>query len=103
MLAIATTFVTFVLCVLLVCNLLDGFFRAVDLVTARAGITPAQVDDVIMHATTIVTNALIERKGPPVALILTEGFRDLLYIREEHRYDMYDPKIEFAEPLIPSE
>lgn len=84
-------------------NLLDGFFRGVDLVSGRAGIKPSEIDDVVVHATTVVTNALIERKGPPVALILTEGFRDILYIREEHRYDMYDPQIEFAEPLIPSE
>lgn len=84
-------------------NLLDGFFTGVDLVLGRAGLTPKDVDDVVVHATTVVTNALIERKGPPVALILTEGFRDVLYIREEHRYDMYDPQIEFAEPLIPSE
>jgi N-methylhydantoinase A len=84
-------------------DLLEGFFRGVDLVMAQAGIEPQAIDDVIVHATTVVTNALIERKGPPVALILTEGFRDVLYIREEHRYDMYDPQIEFAEPLIPSE
>jgi N-methylhydantoinase A len=84
-------------------DLLEGFFRGVDLVTGRAGIKPEAVDDVVVHATTVVTNALIERKGPPVALILTEGFRDILYIRDEHRYDMYDPQIEFAEPLIPSE
>lgn len=84
-------------------NLLEGFFRGVDLVTAQAGIEPQEIDDVVVHATTVVTNALIERKGPPVALLLTEGFRDILYIREEHRYDMYDPQIEFAEPLIPSE
>ncbi len=84
-------------------NLLEGFFRGVELVTSRAGIAPRDVDDVVVHATTVVTNALIERKGPPVALLLTEGFRDVLYIREEHRYDMYDPQIEFAEPLIPAE
>jgi len=84
-------------------NLLEGFFRGVDLVLGKAGIAPGDVDDVIVHATTVVTNALIERKGPPVALLLTEGFRDVLYIREEHRYDMYDPQIEFAEPLIPME
>ena len=84
-------------------DLLEGFFRGVDLVTGRAGIKPEEVDDVLVHATTVVTNALIERKGPPVALLLTEGFRDVLYIREEHRYDMYDPQIEFAEPLIPAE
>ncbi len=82
-------------------NLLEGFFRGVDLVLDRAGITSTQVDDVLVHATTVVTNALIERKGPPVGLVLTEGFRDILYIRDEHRYDMYDPQIEFAEPLVP--
>ncbi|WP_128294214.1 hydantoinase/oxoprolinase family protein [Afifella aestuarii] len=84
-------------------DLLEGFFRGVDLVCGRAGVGPKDIDDVVVHATTVVTNALIERKGPPVGLVLTEGFRDILYIREEHRYDMYDPQIEFAEPLIPSE
>lgn len=84
-------------------NLLEGFFRGVDLVLGRAGIGPAEVNDVVVHATTVVTNALIERKGPPVGLILTRGFTDILYIRDEHRYDMYDPQIEFAEPLIPRE
>ncbi|MEZ5880994.1 MAG: hydantoinase/oxoprolinase family protein [Nitratireductor sp.] len=84
-------------------NLLEGFFRGVDLVMDRAGVEPADINDVVVHATTVVTNALIERKGPPVGLILTKGFTDILYIREEHRYDMYDPQIEFAEPLIPSE
>ncbi|MCR5857500.1 hydantoinase/oxoprolinase family protein [Mesorhizobium sp. J428] len=84
-------------------NLLEGFFRGVDLVMGRAGIAPPDVNDVVVHATTVVTNALIERKGPPVGLILTKGFTDILYIRDEHRYDMYDPQIEFAEPLIPRE
>ncbi len=84
-------------------DLLEGFFRGVDLVLGKAGIEPDQLDDVVVHATTVVTNALIERKGPPVALLLTNGFRDILYIRDEHRYDMYDPQIEFAEPLIPAE
>ncbi|MCB1462902.1 MAG: hydantoinase/oxoprolinase family protein [Rhodobiaceae bacterium] len=84
-------------------NLLEGLFRGVDLVLGRAGIAPADVDDVVVHATTVVTNALIERKGPPTGLILTKGFADILYIRDEHRYDMYDPQIEFAEPLIPAE
>ena len=84
-------------------DLLEGFFRGVDLVLDKAGIASADVDDVVVHATTVVTNALIERKGPPVGLVLTEGFQDLLYIRDEHRYDMYDPQIEFAEPLVPAE
>lgn len=82
-------------------NLLEGFFTAVDLAMGKAGAAPSDVDDVVVHATTIVTNALIERKGPPTALLITEGFRDVLYIREEHRFDMYDPLIEFPDPLVP--
>jgi N-methylhydantoinase A len=82
-------------------NLLEGFFRGVDLVLGKSGVTPAEVDGVVVHATTVVTNALIERKGAPTALIITKGFGDVLSIRNEHRYDMYDPQIEFAETLIP--
>jgi N-methylhydantoinase A len=82
-------------------DLLDGFFCAVDLALDRAGATPEEVDDVIVHATTIVTNAIIERKGPKTALLVTEGFRDVLTIRDEHRYEMFDPQIEFAAPLVP--
>jgi N-methylhydantoinase A len=84
-------------------DLLEGFFRSVDLTLAKAGIGPEAVDGVVVHATTVVTNALIERKGQPTALITTRGFRDVLPIRNEHRYEMYDPQIEFAAPLIPRE
>src|SRR3954468_7941327 len=80
-----------------------GFFRAVDAVLTTAGIAPAAVTDVVVHATTVVTNAVIERKGPRAALLVTEGFRDILTIRDEHRYEMFDPQIEFPEPLIPRE
>ena len=82
-------------------DLLEGFFRSVDLTLAKAGIGPERIDGVVVHATTVVTNALIERKGKPTALVTTKGFRDVLPIRNEHRYEMYDPQIEFAEPLIP--
>ena len=81
-------------------DLLEGFFRGVDLVLTKAGVGPEAVDGVVVHATTVVTNALIERKGQPTALITTKGFADVLSIRNEHRYEMYDPQIEFAEPLI---
>ena len=84
-------------------DLLDGFFAAVDGVMDKAGIAPADVDDVIVHATTVVTNTVIQRRGPPAAHIVTEGFRDVLYIRDEHRYDMFDPQIEYAEPLVTRE
>ena len=84
-------------------DLLEGFFRSVDLTLAKAGVTADAVDGAVVHATTVVTNALIERKGQPTALITTRGFRDVLPIRNEHRYEMYDPQIEFAAPLIPRE
>jgi N-methylhydantoinase A len=81
-------------------DLLDGFFTGVHAVLAKAGVAPADVDGVVVHATTVVTNALIERKGQPTALLVTEGFKDVLAIRNEHRYEMYDPQIEFPEPLV---
>jgi N-methylhydantoinase A len=55
----------------------------------------------IIHGTTLVTNALIERKGAKTALLTTEGFRDAVAIGTEHRYDMYDIFIEKPEPLVP--
>ena len=82
-------------------DLLEGFFAAVDGAMAKAGIAAAEVDDAIVHATTAVTNAVVTRSGPPTALLVTEGFRDVLHIRDEHRYDMFDPQIEYAEPLVP--
>jgi N-methylhydantoinase A len=55
----------------------------------------------VVHGTTLVTNAIIERKGEPTALITTRGFRDALEIRREHRYDMYDLLLEPPRTLIP--
>src|SRR5437764_9508555 len=80
-----------------------GFFTAVDDVLKKAEVTPAAVTDVLVHATTVVTNAVIERKGPVTALLVTEGFRDILSIRDEHRYEMFDPQIEFPRSLVPRE
>lgn len=81
-------------------DLLEGFFRVADQATSAAGISYGEIDDVVVHATTVVTNVLIERKGEPAGLILTKGFKDILYLRDEHRYDMFDPQIEYPEPLI---
>ena len=55
----------------------------------------------IIHGTTLVTNALIERRGTATALLTTEGFRDAVAIGTEHRYDMYDIFLEKPEPLVP--
>ena len=63
------------------------------------GITHADVSEIV-HGTTLVTNAVIERKGAPVGLITTEGFRDILEMGTEQRYDIYDLFVTFPEPLV---
>ncbi len=81
----------------------QGFFAAIDAVLKRGDCRPELVDDVVVHATTIVTNAIIERKAPTCAMIVTEGFRDLLAIRDECRSDAFDNQLEVPEALIPHE
>ncbi len=54
----------------------------------------------VVHGTTLVTNALIERKGARTGLITTAGFRDALEIGREGRYDIYDLRLELPEPLV---
>src|SRR6187399_3003158 len=81
-------------------DLLEGFFRGIHSVLTKAKMKPAEVDGVLVHATTLVTNALIERRGAPTGIIFTAGFPDILELRDERRYDMYDPQIEFPRPLV---
>jgi N-methylhydantoinase A len=66
----------------------------------RAGIEPAEVGHLI-HGTTLVTNAIIERKGARTALLTTQGFRDSIEIGRENRYDLYDLMLEQPRPLTP--
>ena len=61
---------------------------------------PAAVTEVI-HGTTLMTNALIERKGAATDLLTTAGHRDALEIRQEHRFDIYDLNLQMPEPLVP--
>jgi len=55
----------------------------------------------LIHGTTLVTNALIERKGALTALLTTAGFRDAVEIAREHRYELYDLNLELPKPLVP--
>jgi N-methylhydantoinase A len=80
---------------------LEGVTRGVLHALARAGIGPGDVRAPVVHATTLVTNALIEGKVARAALVTNLGFGDTLLIRNEHRYDMYDLQIEFPPPPIP--
>jgi N-methylhydantoinase A len=66
----------------------------------EAGVPLASVA-LIVHGTTLATNAIIERKGARTALIATEGFRDTLDIADESRYDQYDIYIDKPAPLVP--
>jgi len=65
-----------------------------------ARLTLADIGDVV-HGTTLVTNALIERSGARLGLITTRGFRDILEMGTEQRYDIYDLFLQFPEPFVP--
>ena len=80
----------------------DGAIRGIQILLEREGIRGNQVVRVV-HATTLFTNALIERRGVPTGLITTEGFRDTLEMRREYKYDLYDLFLELPRPLIPRE
>lgn len=76
--------------------IIDGMHQ----VCAKADINPSQIDQII-HGTTLATNALIERRGAKTALITTEGFRDVIEMRTESRFEQYDLNLTLPEPLLP--
>jgi len=78
----------------------QAVLEGVRLILADAGRGFADVD-VFVHGTTLATNAVIERRGARTVLIATEGFRDVLDIANESRYDQYDLSIEKPRPLVP--
>jgi 5-oxoprolinase (ATP-hydrolysing) len=67
---------------------------------AQANLTLADVGEIV-HGTTLVTNAIIERRGARLGLLTTKGFRDSLEMGTEQRYDIYDLFLSFPEPLVP--
>jgi N-methylhydantoinase A len=77
-----------------------GVLEGVQQVLAKAAMKPADLA-LVIHGTTLATNAVIERKGAKTALITTDGFRDVLALANEARYDQYDLNIELAKPLVP--
>ena len=68
-------------------------------ILAQAGIGAADLA-LVIHGTTLATNALIERKGALTALVTTDGFRDSLEMAYEHRFEQYDLYMERPEPLV---
>ncbi|MGH1482244.1 MAG: hydantoinase/oxoprolinase family protein [Geminicoccales bacterium] len=78
----------------------DAIIDGMHQVCAKAGIEPAAISQII-HGTTLATNALIERRGAKTALITTKGFRDVIEMRTESRFEQYDLNLALPEPLLP--
>ncbi|MDA1357587.1 MAG: hydantoinase/oxoprolinase family protein [Proteobacteria bacterium] len=78
----------------------EGVAAGIRGVLADSGVTPDDVS-LIIHGTTLATNALIERKGVTTALVTTEGFRDSVEMGSESRFEQYDINMEKPLPLVP--
>lgn len=81
-------------------NPADGVLQGLAAWFAQTPVAPASIATVI-HATTLITNSLIERKGVVTGLLTTQGCRDILEIGRENRYDLYDLALELPAPLVP--
>jgi N-methylhydantoinase A len=78
----------------------EGMLEGIGCVLREAGIAPADVG-VLVHGTTLATNALVERKGAKTGFVTTRGFRDVLEMGYEKRYEHYDLGLELPAPLVP--
>jgi N-methylhydantoinase A len=78
----------------------DAIIEGMKRVCADAKIDAGDIQQII-HGTTLATNALIERRGAKTALITTEGFRDVIEMRSESRFEQYDLNLTLPEPLLP--
>jgi N-methylhydantoinase A len=80
-------------------DLAAGVIRGVAELLGAGGTRAAELEDVT-YATTVATNAVLERKGRPMALVTTRGFRDVLLIQRQARYDLFDVFIDKPSPLL---
>jgi N-methylhydantoinase A len=78
-----------------------GVLEGVRRLLENHDIPPEEVTKAVHGATTLIANAIIERKGAKTALITTKGFRDVLEFGREARYDIYDLFLHMPEPLVP--
>src|SRR5947209_6352492 len=78
----------------------EAVLEAISAVLREASLAPGDLS-IIIHGTTLATNAIIERKGAKTALVTTEGFRDTIEIRHENRFEQYDINIDLPPPLVP--
>jgi N-methylhydantoinase A len=77
-----------------------GVLAGVGAILRAAGLAADDIA-IVIHGTTLATNAVIERKGARTALLTTQGFRDVLAMGNESRYDQYDLNIALPQPLVP--
>jgi N-methylhydantoinase A len=80
----------------------QGVLTGIDAILARAGMAAGDIG-LIIHGTTLATNAIIERKGARTALVVTEGHRDSIEMAYEHRFEQYDIFMDKPPPLVPRE
>src|SRR5262249_34559500 len=66
------------------------------------GVAPSDLD-LVIHGTTLATNALIERRGARTAFVTTEGYRDVIEMRTESRFEQYDLNLRLPPPLVSRE
>jgi N-methylhydantoinase A len=78
----------------------QGVIAGARAILQSSGVTASDID-IVIHGTTLATNAVIERKGARTALLTTQGFRDVIAMGNESRYDQYDLNIVLPEPLVP--
>ena len=78
----------------------EGVLEGLGLAIGQAGIDPGEIE-VVIHGTTLATNAIIERKGAKTALVVTEGFRDSVEMAYENRFEQYDINVHKPVPLVP--
>jgi len=78
----------------------EGVLTGMAEILKQSGAKPGDLG-IIIHGTTLATNAIIERKGAKTALIVTEGFRDSIEIAFEHRFEQYDIFMVKPSPLVP--
>lgn len=78
----------------------EGAYTGLSQLVSMAGLVPGNIHT-ITHGTTLAINALLERRGARTALVVTRGFRDVLVLGREYRYDIYDLNGAPAQPLLP--
>jgi len=78
----------------------EGVLAGIDAILAESGVEPVDLA-LVVHGTTLATNAIIERKGAVTALLVTSGFRDSVEMAYENRFEQYDIFMDKPPPLVP--